>query len=72
MEPIYDLIILGAGPAGLAAGLYGARAGLSTLILERGAEGGQCPCCPACSPSDRYPLKSSPPPALSGRGRKEA
>ena len=41
MEPIYDLIILGAGPAGLAAGLYSARAGLSTLILERGAEGGQ-------------------------------
>ena len=40
MEQIYDLIILGAGPAGLAAGLYGARAGLSTLILERGAEGG--------------------------------
>ena len=26
------------------------------------------PCCPACSPSDRTPLKSSPPPALSGRG----
>ncbi|HAO68621.1 MAG TPA: thioredoxin-disulfide reductase [Ruminococcaceae bacterium] len=41
MEQIYDLIILGAGPAGLAAGLYGARAGLSTLILERGVEGGQ-------------------------------
>lgn len=37
MEQIYDLIILGAGPAGLAAGLYGARAGLSTLILELGA-----------------------------------
>lgn len=43
MEQIYDLIILGAGPAGLAAGLYGARAGLSTLILERGAEGGRRP-----------------------------
>ena len=41
MEQIYDLIILGAGPAGLAAGLYGARAGLSTLILEKAAEGGQ-------------------------------
>ncbi len=41
MEQIYDLIILGAGPAGLAAGLYGARAGLSTLILEKGADGGQ-------------------------------
>ncbi|MDD3193191.1 MAG: thioredoxin-disulfide reductase [Oscillospiraceae bacterium] len=41
MEQIYDLIVLGAGPAGLAAGLYGARAGLSTLILEKGAPGGQ-------------------------------
>lgn len=41
MEQIYDLIILGAGPAGLAAGLYGARAGLSTLILDKGAQGGQ-------------------------------
>lgn len=41
MEQIYDLIILGAGPAGLAAGLYGARAGMSALILEKGAEGGQ-------------------------------
>jgi thioredoxin reductase (NADPH) len=41
LEQIYDLIILGAGPAGLAAGLYGARAGLSTLILEKGADGGQ-------------------------------
>lgn len=41
MEQIYDLLILGAGPAGLAAGLYGARAGLSTLILEKGAQGGQ-------------------------------
>ena len=41
MDTVYDLIILGAGPAGLAAGLYGARAGLSTLLLERGAEGGQ-------------------------------
>ena len=30
--------------------------------------GAKCPCCPACSPSDRTPLKSSPPPALSGRG----
>ena len=41
MEQIYDLMILGAGPAGLAAGLYGARAGLSTLILEKGTDGGQ-------------------------------
>ena len=31
---IYDVIIIGAGPAGLAAGIYGKRAGLSTLVLD--------------------------------------
>lgn len=36
-----DLIIIGGGPAGLTAGLYGSRAGLSTLMLEKGALGGQ-------------------------------
>ena len=41
MSNIYDLIIVGAGPGGLAAGLYGARAKMSTLILEREKEGGQ-------------------------------
>ncbi len=39
--PFYDLIIVGAGPAGLAAGVYGASEGLSTLIIERSAPGGQ-------------------------------
>ena len=41
MSKIYDLIIIGAGPAGLAAGLYGARARLSTLIIEKDKTGGQ-------------------------------
>ena len=41
MEMIYDLIILGAGPAGLAAGLYGGRYRLNTLLIERGQDGGQ-------------------------------
>ena len=41
METIYDLIILGAGPAGLAAGLYGGRYRLNTLLIERGQDGGQ-------------------------------
>ena len=37
----YDLIITGGGPAGLTAGLYAARAGLKSLLLERGVFGGQ-------------------------------
>ncbi|MCW4001584.1 MAG: FAD-dependent oxidoreductase [Candidatus Bathyarchaeota archaeon] len=36
-----DLIIIGAGPAGLAAGLYGVRSGLKTLILEEKVPGGE-------------------------------
>ncbi len=41
MSKVYDLIILGAGPAGLAAGLYGGRYKLDTLIIEKGIDGGQ-------------------------------
>ncbi len=41
MENIYDLIIIGGGPAGLSAGLYGARGKLKTLILEKQKNGGQ-------------------------------
>jgi thioredoxin reductase (NADPH) len=39
--PFYDLIIVGAGPAGLAAAVYGASEGLRTLLIEREAPGGQ-------------------------------
>jgi thioredoxin reductase (NADPH) len=39
--PFYDLIIIGGGPAGLAAAVYGASEGLRTLLLEREAPGGQ-------------------------------
>ncbi|GAA0177519.1 thioredoxin-disulfide reductase [Clostridium sediminicola] len=41
MENLYDVVILGAGPAGLAAGLYAARARMKTLILEKDSPGGQ-------------------------------
>ncbi|TCO79474.1 thioredoxin-disulfide reductase [Marinisporobacter balticus] len=41
MENLYDVIIIGAGPAGLAAGLYAARAKMKTLILEKNKAGGQ-------------------------------
>ncbi len=37
----HDIVIIGAGPAGLAAGLYAARARRRTLLLERGVTGGQ-------------------------------
>lgn len=39
--PFYDLIIVGGGPAGLAAAVYGASEGLKTLVVEREAPGGQ-------------------------------
>ena len=40
-EKIYDVIIVGAGPAGLTAAIYSQRAGLSSLVVESGAVGGQ-------------------------------
>ena len=41
MSKIYDVIVLGAGPSGLTAGLYAGRSRLSTLIIEKGQDGGQ-------------------------------
>ena len=41
MPELYDIIIAGAGPAGLTAALYAARAGRKVLVLERDAAGGQ-------------------------------
>ncbi len=39
--PFYDLIVVGGGPAGLAASVYGASEGLSTAMIEKDAPGGQ-------------------------------
>jgi len=40
-DEIYDVVVIGAGPGGMTAALYASRSDLSTLILERGAPGGQ-------------------------------
>ncbi|MEJ9211218.1 thioredoxin-disulfide reductase [Bacillus smithii] len=40
-EKIYDVIIIGAGPAGMTAAVYASRANMSTLMIERGVPGGQ-------------------------------
>lgn len=39
-EKNYDLIVVGAGPAGMTAGTFGARSGLKTLVIEKGISGG--------------------------------
>jgi len=36
----YDLIVVGAGPAGMTAGMYGVRSGLETLVIDKGISGG--------------------------------
>jgi thioredoxin reductase (NADPH) len=41
MEKVYDVVIIGAGPAGLSAGLYAGRSRMSTLIVEKEKAGGQ-------------------------------
>ena len=38
---VYDVIIIGAGPAGLSAAIYAGRARLKTLLIEKGKDGGQ-------------------------------
>ena len=38
---LFDLIIIGSGPAGLAAAIYAARASISTLVIDQSSAGGQ-------------------------------
>jgi thioredoxin reductase (NADPH) len=47
-----DLVIVGGGPAGLTAGIYGARSGLRTVVIEKGPLGGQVATTPAV---ENYP-----------------
>jgi thioredoxin reductase (NADPH) len=38
----YDVVIIGAGPAGMCAGMYAGRSMLKTVVLEQGLPGGDC------------------------------
>jgi thioredoxin reductase (NADPH) len=49
---VWDLIVIGGGPAGLTAGIYGARSGLKTLVLERMMPGG---CIAEAAVIENYP-----------------
>lgn len=57
MDKVYDVIILGGGPAGLTAGLYAGRGGLSALIIEKGQDGGQIA---LSSDVENYPGQPAP------------
>lgn len=52
MERVYDMIVIGGGPAGYTAALYAARAGLDTVVLEKLSAGGQMA---MTSQIDNYP-----------------
>ncbi|SFH68083.1 thioredoxin reductase (NADPH) [Tindallia magadiensis] len=66
MEKVYDVIIVGAGPAGLSAALYAGRAKLSTLVLEGTKVGGQIA---ITSEVDNYPgsMEDATGPSLTAR-----
>lgn len=71
MSHIYDTIILGGGPAGLSAGLYGARSKMDTLIIEKAKYGGQVT---TTAEIENYPgsIEEATGSTLSERMRKQA
>ncbi len=71
MADIYDIIIIGGGPAGLSAGLYGARSKAKTLILEKGKWGGQAA---TTEELENYPGSIEQPtgPEITSRMKKQA
>lgn len=71
MEKVYDIIVIGAGPAGLAAGSYAGRARMDTLIIEKAKDGGQIV---ITNEIENYPgsLEEESGPSLIGRMSKQA
>lgn len=71
MPEILDVVIIGGGPAGLSAGLYGSRARLNTLVIEKSKYGGQAA---TTDELENYPgaEPNSTGPSISERMRKQA
>lgn len=71
MANIHDIIIIGGGPAGLSAGLYGSRAKLDVLIIEKGNFGGQMS---TTAEVENYPgsIENATGPSLTERMRQQA
>ena len=71
MAEIFDVVIIGGGPAGLSAGLYGSRSRLNTLIIERSKYGGQAA---TTEELENYPgsITNCTGPSLSERMREQA
>lgn len=71
MADIYDIIVVGGGPAGLTAGLYGSRSKLNVLIIEKSKFGGQIT---TTSELENYPgsIENCTGQSLSERMRKQA
>ena len=72
MEEIYDVVILGAGPAGLSAGLYAGRSQMDALILERGQDGGQIAITDSIENYPGQAVQGEPGPELVARMAKQA
>lgn len=71
MSQIYDIVVIGGGPAGLSAGLYGSRGKLDVLVIEKGKFGGQAA---TTAELENYPgsIENCTGPALSDRMKEQA
>lgn len=71
MSNIYDIVVIGGGPAGLSAGLYGSRSKLDVLVIEKEKFGGQAA---TTAELENYPgsIQNCTGPALSERMRQQA
>ncbi|MEG0332355.1 MAG: thioredoxin-disulfide reductase [Clostridium sp.] len=71
MSKVYDIVVIGGGPSGLSAGLYGSRSKLDIVVIEKGKFGGQAT---TTAELENYPgsIEDCTGPAISDRMKKQA